>query len=78
MPGDEQGPFFKEGCNLWAYNDRYSGRIFNEQRLSITRPHDYQYCSKDNIYGYKINGKDKQIKCEYQQWAVSPQVRSTL
>jgi hypothetical protein len=79
LPGDEQGPFFKEGCNKWGYGDCYDGRIFNEKRISVTRPHDYQYCSSNNKHGHSEECNCAYcVRCEYEQWQVSPQVRGTL
>lgn len=38
MPGDEQGPFFKEDCQGWAYSNVYDRYIFGERVTTVTPP----------------------------------------
>lgn len=36
VPGDINGPFFKEGCNQWIYTNYYDDNVFGEKVTSIT------------------------------------------
>ena len=36
IPGDEQGPLFKERCNGWAHSNYYDRHIFGEKVTTIT------------------------------------------
>jgi hypothetical protein len=43
MPGDEQGPLFKEGCQGWWYSNYYDNSIFGEKVTTITPPYSMFY-----------------------------------
>lgn len=50
IPGDNQGPLFKEGCDKWIhtnYRDRY---IFKEKIVTESPPHDYRYLDYEAHY----------------------------
>ena len=36
IPGDAQGPFFKERCTGWAHSNYYDRHIFDEKVTTIT------------------------------------------
>ena len=38
LPGDEQGPFFVEDCQKWAYTNFYDGRTTDDKQTIITPP----------------------------------------
>jgi len=38
IPGDEQGPFFKEDCENWAYTNFYDGHIWDDKKTTISPP----------------------------------------
>jgi len=38
VPGDTQGPFFKEDCEGWMHTDYYDRHIFNEKVVTISPP----------------------------------------
>lgn len=40
MPGDENGPFFNEGCRKWAYTNYYDKNIFDEKTTNLMQPWD--------------------------------------
>jgi hypothetical protein len=43
IPGDEQGPLFKEGCDKWAYGDYYDRNNFAEKVVRVVDPWDKFY-----------------------------------
>lgn len=43
VPGDEQGPLFKEGCNKWQYMNYYDRHIFGDKVERTTRDWSYRY-----------------------------------
>lgn len=38
VPGDEQGPLFKDDCQSWAYTNYNDRHVFGEKILTITNP----------------------------------------
>lgn len=38
IPGDEQGPFFKEDCDQWMHTNYYDRYIFGEKVTTIRPP----------------------------------------
>lgn len=38
IPGDYQGPFFKEDCELWEHTNFYDRFIFGEKVTTISQP----------------------------------------
>jgi hypothetical protein len=38
IPGDEQGPLFKEDCQGWIYTNYYDKFIFRDKCTTKTRP----------------------------------------
>lgn len=43
IPGDEQGPLFKEGCRGWMHTNYYDRNIFGERVTTISPPWSHQY-----------------------------------
>ena len=50
IPGDEQGPLFKEDCQGWIYTNYYDNRIFGEKVTSITQPWNTFYSDYESRY----------------------------
>lgn len=42
MPGDNQGPFFNEGCDTWKHTDYYDRHIFGEKVTTTSRDWSYR------------------------------------
>lgn len=42
MPGDINGPFFKEGCDAWKHTDYFDRHIFGEKVLTTRRDWSYR------------------------------------
>lgn len=42
MPGDNQGPYFKEGCDKWTHTDLYDRHIFGEKVTTTGRDWSYR------------------------------------
>ncbi len=43
IPGDQQGPLFKESCERWIHTDYRDRYIFGEKVVTVTPPFDYFY-----------------------------------
>jgi hypothetical protein len=43
MPGDYEGPLFKEGCERWVHANYRDRSAFRERTITISPPHDYRY-----------------------------------
>ena len=55
IPGDEQGPLFKEDCQGWIYTNYYDNSIFNEKVTSITPPWSMFYPEYEGRYPSPIS-----------------------
>ncbi|QKF94316.1 hypothetical protein QKU48_gp0858 [Fadolivirus algeromassiliense] len=42
LPGDEQGPFFTEGCDTWKHTNYYDRHIFGEKVTTTSRDWSYR------------------------------------
>lgn len=43
IPGDEQGPFWKEDCQYWTHTNFYDRHMFGEAYTQTTRPTTHFY-----------------------------------
>jgi hypothetical protein len=43
IPGDEEGPFYKEGCDKWMYTDMYDRYNTNTKVTRLVDPWDKFY-----------------------------------
>nr|QBK88562.1 MAG: uncharacterized protein LCMiAC01_02390 [Mimivirus LCMiAC01] len=50
LPGDEQGPFFKEDCMGWFHNNHYDRYHIGEKVLRATPPWNMHYPSYETRY----------------------------
>ena len=50
IPGDVQGPFFKEDCQGWMYTNVYDRHIFKEKVATITPPWNRFYPDYETKY----------------------------
>ena len=50
VPGDENGPYFKQNCRGWMHTDNYDRYIFGERVTTITPPWSYMYADYEAIY----------------------------
>ena len=50
VPGDEQGPFFTENCDLWEYTNYYDRHIFGEKVHTTSAPWNRAYSDYEIWY----------------------------
>lgn len=50
IPGDTQGPFFKEDCEQWEHTNYYDRHIFGEKVTTITPPWNKFYSEYEARY----------------------------
>jgi hypothetical protein len=50
IPGDYQGPLFKQDCDLWQYTDFYDRYIFGEKWENTYHPWSRMYPEYEAIY----------------------------
>ena len=50
IPGDVQGPFFKEDCQGWMHTNYYDRYIFGERVTTITPPWNRFYPDYETKY----------------------------
>jgi hypothetical protein len=50
LPGDNQGPYFKEGCDAWKYTDYYDRHIFGEKVTTTSRDWSYRAPDYEIVY----------------------------
>ena len=55
VPGDQQGPMFKEGCDQWIHTDYRDRHMFGEKVMTVSPPHDYQYPDYEAWYPSPIS-----------------------
>jgi len=55
IPGDVQGPLFKEDCEQWQYTNFYDRHIFGERVTTITPPWNKFYSEYEARYPSPIS-----------------------
>lgn len=55
IPGDDQGPYFKEDCEGWAYTDYRDKKIFGEQHTTFSPAWNYFYSDYETYYPSPIS-----------------------
>jgi hypothetical protein len=50
VPGDVQGPLFKDGCEQWMHTNYYDRFIFGERVLTVSPPWSKQYRDYEVVY----------------------------
>lgn len=50
VPGDVEGPYFKDSCDRWAYTNYNDRQMFSEKVTTVTAPWNFPYPDYDTWY----------------------------